>query len=35
LFQATHILVTDELPVTAFGHRVPILAEQDFSLPWE
>ena len=33
-FQATHIMVTEELPVSAFGQRVPVLPEQDFSLPW-
>jgi len=35
LFQATHILVTEELPVTAFGFPMPILPEEEFSLPWE
>lgn len=31
---ATHIMVAEDLPVTAFGYPVPILQKQGFSLPW-
>lgn len=31
---ATHIQVSEKLPVNAFGYSVPMLPKQDFSLPW-
>ena len=31
---ATHIHVSEKLPVNAFGFCVPVIPKQDFSLPW-
>ena len=31
---ATHVHVAEKLPVNAFGFCVPIMPQQDFSLPW-
>ena len=31
---ATHIQVSEKLPVNAFGYCVPMFPKQDFSLPW-
>ena len=32
--QATHLHVSEKLPVNAFGFFVPVMLEKEFSLPW-
>lgn len=34
LDEITHIEVMDEIPVSAFGHSIPSVKSENFSLPW-